>query len=301
MSAHAARRVAIVAAHPRIKDLEGVEWRSKYIGVALVALHGATGVYAATCLAGWQQLLFAYAVGATCVQALFLAIHECSHNLFFASSERNMRFAILVLNVPILVPFAAAFRSYHLAHHRHQGVPGHDTDLPSAWERRHVVGPARKLAWLSNQIVAYALRPVCTRSMGLTADHALNAAWQLAAVATLVRFGGWECVRYFAGCVWLAGGLHPCAGHFLSEHYTKTPDAQDTFSYYGPLNALTWNVGFHNEHHDFPRVPWSRLPAVRRAAPEFYDGLAQVSSWPALLVAFVCDPGWGLECRARAR
>jgi len=27
------------------------------------------------------------------------------------------------------------------------------------------------------------------------------------------------------------------------------------------------------EHHDFPTVPWARLPAVRRLAPEFYADL----------------------------
>ena len=109
----------------------------------------------------------------------------------------------------------------------------------------------------------------------------------------------------------LAGSLHPCAGHFIAEHYvfekpTKTAKnpanlvpVPETFSYYGPLNILTYNVGLHNEHHDFPAVPWTRLPVLHEAAREFYAELPHHRSWTWVIWQFIWDREVGLWCRVK--
>ena len=63
------------------------------------------------------------------------------------------------------------------------------------------------------------------------------------------------------------------------------------------MNVLALNVGYHNEHHDLMRVPWSRLPALKRMAPELYEPLHSHSSWSALLWRFLTDPGITLYSR----
>ena len=74
------------------------------------------------------------------------------------------------------------------------------------------------------------------------------------------------------------------------------PD-QETFSYYGPINLVALNMGYHNEHHDLPSIPWNNLPKLRAMAPEFYDNLKYHSSWTRLLFQFIFDERYTLYSR----
>jgi sphingolipid delta-4 desaturase len=114
-------------------------------------------------------------------------------------------------------------------------------------------------------------------------------------------------VIYLLLSSFFAGSLHPCAAHFIAEHYlmmdvqegTVQSLAQETTSYYGWLNIFCYNVGYHNEHHDFPSVPWTNLPALRALAPEFYNTLPAHKSWPYVTWKFITDPNVGMWSRAK--
>jgi sphingolipid delta-4 desaturase len=56
-------------------------------------------------------------------------------------------------------------------------------------------------------------------------------------------------------------------------------------------------MGYHNEHHDLPSVPWNNLPKLRAMAPEFYGNLKYHSSWSRLLLQFVFDKRYSLYSR----
>jgi len=53
--------------------------------------------------------------------------------------------------------------------------------------------------------------------------------------------------------VCFAFGPHPLGARRLSEHWTLR-EGQPTCSYYGPANWVSFHVGYHVEHHDFPVV-----------------------------------------------
>ena len=150
----------------------------------------------------------------------------------------------------------------------------------------------------------------------LTRIHALNIAAQVAFDVAFVRLCGANTLYYFIASSFLAGSLHPCAGHFIAEHYVfdrqsladkaaKDPASNtpvpETFSYYGPLNLLTYNVGLHNEHHDFPAVPWTRLHKLNEIAHEFYDDLPCHYSWVGVIWQFILDKEVGLWCRVKRK
>src|SRR5207302_449642 len=85
--------------------------------------------------------------------------------------------------------------------------------------------------------------------------------------ARVVYFCGWPGFLYLAFSFFFSIGLHPVGARWIQEHYTNDPE-QETYSYYGPINRLALNMGYHNEHHDLPSIPWNNLPKLRAMAPE---------------------------------
>lgn len=298
----------------QITKLCGPEPLTKYVVTGVVALQTFLAWYLhETPFWSLKFWLVAYVVGATANQNLFLAIHEISHNLAFRSPLANRVFAIFA-NLPIGIPYSASFRPYHLTHHKSLGVDGVDTDLPTALEAFVLDTILGKAFFCTFQIFFYAIRPMTVYRVPLTRVHYLNIAAQLAFDYALVHFtGGPKAPLYLLLSSFLAGSLHPVAGHFIAEHYvyeTVTPTQRnpdngvpvpETFSYYGPLNWLTYNVGLHNEHHDFPAVPWTRLPAVYDTAREFYQDLPRHESWSYAIWRFIWDPNVGLNCRVKRK
>ena len=320
---HASRRQAILKAHPEVRSLMGHEWKSKYLCLFLLVIPQIWLSWATQDLPWLPYLAVAYVFGATITQSLFLAIHELAHNLFFKKPQHNRYFS-MVANWPIGIPYCVPFRGYHLEHHKWQGVDGIDTDIPSELEGRLIRGPVTKTIWACCQILTYALRPMFIKAQDVTRMHVLNWVAQIAFDVAIFYFWGWKPLAYFVLCIFLAGGLHPCAGHFISEHYVfpHLDEKQETYScaatatraapplpcrvvsrgaltpaspcrYYGWLNIFCWNVGYHNEHHDFPFVAWSKLPALKRMAPEFYDNLAVCESWTGVIVDYILRPEIG--------
>lgn len=296
---HRSRRMAILKAHPEVTKLMGHEPLTKWVVLGVVSLQIFMAIYLrhTSPFSPWW-ILAAYAIGGTANHNLFLAIHEMTHNLAFKRIVPNKLLAIFA-NLPIGIPYSAAFKGYHIEHHKFQGQDGIDTDLPTRLELLLLNNVLGKVFFATFQILFYALRPTFVRSQRLTKWHLLNVVVQLAFDYVLVRTFGFRPLIYLIASSFFAGSLHPCAGHFIAEHYLWDGLEQETYSYYGPLNILAYNVGYHNEHHDFPSVPWTRLAELRKMAPEFYDNIPNHPSWPMVIVNFIRDAEVGIHARAK--
>ncbi len=285
---HAQRGRRMLAAHPELRALAGSYPLSALWTLLLVAAQIGLGI-----VVGHRSWLIwapaAYIIGATIDHALWALIHDTCHNLVFRSRTANRWVAILA-NLPLVVPGAISFGKYHLLHHRHMGDLEFDAGIPGPTEAR-VVGRSgwAKATWVAGTIfVQGIIRPRRLAVKLLDGWTITNIVVQVAAMALLVYVAGFAPLKFLLMSTVFAIGLHPLGARWIQEHFALVP-GQETYSYYGPLNKLSFNVGYHNEHHDIVTIPWARLPRIRGIAPEFYQGLHSYSSWTSLLVQFVRD------------
>lgn len=173
-------------------------------------------------------------------------------------------------------------------HHLYQGQDGWDPDLPTKWEADFFRGPVRKLLFLCLQPVIYTLRPLFRQPLPLSRWEIAQWMSQITIHTLIVLFFGAKSFYYLLLSSFLGASIHPLAAHFVAEHYEWEKGAE-TYSYYGPFNKLTYNVGYHYEHHDFPRIAGPRLPELTQLAPEFYEHLPQHKSWLAVMWRFIWD------------
>ncbi len=299
---HIERRRLILQKYPQVKTLFTKDDITFKIAVGTLALQ-----LAIAAIMGWLGLSYwwvslalAICVGAFANHANFVIIHDAIHNCVFESTLANKWTAILA-DLPNAVPTAMSFRCYHIKHHSHLSAYDYDADVPSHWEAE----------WVGNSTWRKALWLFCFPALNIARLGRLKGTvpimgpWTYINIAVIVVFDA--LVLYFLGpnallylflSLWFSvGGLHPLSARWIQEHFAFAP-GQGTSDYYGPLNFWALNIGYHNEHHDFHEIPWSRLPQLTAMAPDFYDTLHCHRSWTALLVTFIFDPRYSLKTRS---
>jgi sphingolipid delta-4 desaturase len=295
---HPGRARQILAAHPEIRQLIGRRnpWTFAIIA-GCVLLQVALAYFLRD--ARWVHILaVAYLVGAFASHTLFVCLHDAIHHLIFKTRRANL-WAAVACNLPTVLPTALTFRHYHLKHHSHLGVPEMDADVPSRWEAKLIGSYSLgKSLWLFFFPVFQALRTIRLRDVKAYDRWTYtNIAVQIAFTGLIWGFMGERALGYLFASFWFSVGLHPLGARWVQEHWLTLDEHQETNSYYGPLNWVNLNIGYHNEHHDFPAVPWNLLPEIKRMAPEFYDTLYTHRSLTEVFFRFIFEQEINLWAR----
>jgi len=277
---HNKRRHAIEEEFPEVKKLKGPDSRTQFY---------AYGLFIAQVLLAYvvkDSFLGAVVLGLTVSPymdfAVLTLIHEVSHCLVFKVPYYNRLLGIFC-NTVFLAPVSEVFRQHHNMHHIHLGDVKKDVDVPGEREMRAVGNSVLlKTMWLILSVFILPIRSVKKLPVIWSMMMVLNWAACLSFSVTVFLISKPAFVYLLLGMV-LSQSMHPANARQVQRHlklYAKKERTYEgdevplhtrqlnTFSYYGGLNFLTLNVGFHVEHHDFGNVAWTRLPELRRIAGE---------------------------------
>ncbi len=293
---HRDRTKEILKQFPDMRKLIGKNPNTIFAILFLVAVQG-TFAWLLADQSWWLIIIAAYTVGAFADHALFVMIHEATHKLIFKSRTAN-RLAGMFANMPLIAPSSVSFEKYHIKHHSFQGIHELDGDLPNYWEAKLInnffIG---KVIWLLLYPFFQLFRiPRLKEIKAFDSWMLFNWLVQAAVVTAVCLLLGTKSIMFLTFSFFFSVGLHPLGARWIQEHYL-TNGEQETYSYYGVLNKVAFNVGYHNEHHDFPSVPWNRLPKIREGAPAFYNTLSYHTSWTKLFFRFLFDKEISLYSR----
>ncbi len=300
---HNAMRREAVSAHPDLRAISGPEWRTVFALPILLALHWGVA-WAVSDAPLWVIFLVAFTAGQILIHAAGSLVHETAHKLIFRQPGAKLAFD-LGLEV-ILSSYAKQLTYQHehiSSHHPHMGDYERDyehEDICAFQARMTLRAKNPRLQHLMTALTLFihalplgsilgdgVIARMNARASGMPQsdpDRDIAAtkppAWQVrlfiavSILSNLVLFlllGPWALLYHIWALSLFLGKLGVWnLGQSLSEHQ-GADEQTPTRSYYGWMNWLLFNTGYHNEHHSFPNVAWSRLPELHKAAPEVFD------------------------------
>ena len=318
---HNDRRNAMLRTHPEIKRLYGKTSWTLAVNLTALSLQGVM-VWIVAALPGAWVLPLAFFVGAIFQGLQAAPPHEYGHRL--AVRSRAFNFVLLRLGSLLsLVRWASFFDNVHTGHHGAQGshaknefgesvdcdiplfsylnLPAEGPPGPVNAVRRYLRSNARIVGLFVMLYTRYAVwdyRALRSLVRGETMrvvyrDSLIDGALKLAAFSLVFLFFGAKPIAYLLLCDMFAMGFlgHPYLAFWVTQHHTNELLSPKEFVATGGVagrlyNLLILNQGHHCEHHDFPQIPWTRLPRVARLAPEFYPHVPASRTWYNVLASY---------------
>ncbi|MAA96716.1 MAG: hypothetical protein CMN87_17665 [Stappia sp.] len=306
---HLQMRKDALAAHPGLRALAGADRRTAFALPVLLALH-----WGMAWLVSDSNLLVvflaAFCFGQFVIHAAGALVHETAHRLVFRSPGGKLAFDLGLETVLGSFAKQLTYQHEHLSsHHPYMGDYERDyehEDLCAFKAREMLVEGRPRLQRvltiatlvvhllpfgfiISDEIFPRLYEKLTGRTARDSERHVASTqppvwqkrlfiAWSLGVnVLLFTLFGvlGWL-YHNWALSIFLGKCGISNLGQSLSEHPGDNEETP-TRSTYGWVNRLFFNTGYHNEHHTFPNVAWTRLPDLTRAAPDVFSARAEKS------------------------
>jgi len=251
------------------------------------------------------------------VYNIIVISHLFTHTPWFRSPSLN-RFVSLLNSINIGQSVQAYELTHVRNHHRYNndqpGPDGRTRDLSSTFRngaggehvsvfRYAIYGAIETIVNIGRALLSITrLWRVSAREqelMDLCAKSAAKRAWELrqvqldrmtqfAAICLLVTIS-WKWFLFcYLPAFFLSLALVNVQNYY--EHYGAAPEDRyaNSVSYYGTLyNLLSFNDGYHQEHHLRPLTHWTQMPRVKREFRDKLDVVERiVSPVPAILGGF---------------
>ena len=323
---HMDRKQRVLKAHPEVMRLYGNNpWSAALLVVSFSSLT-ALAIYMAQ-VSSWALFVGAsYTLGAMLSWQCATLSHEGTHKLVFKTGSLNKLFACVAMLPVMLGPFGNYWAVEHMHHHQivvdKMGRYGSQQSGPVKKALSALLFfPIANLLFFAVSLLLYvrSLAHYALYLVGLVSKpfptnirippykafpqiingwHILNTTLALIYHGVVLYNYGWKASLFLYLSSGFANGLHPLGMRQVQEHYLQKR-GQPTYSVYSVFNPILYNLGFHVEHHDFPQIPWNRLPQLTKIAPEFYRskeaGLFYYESYTQILYQFLFTPGIPIE------
>lgn len=307
---HNEMRKEALAAHPELADLAGPQPLTALALPILLAVHwGIAWLVSGQPI--WVIGLTAFLIGQLVYHSASSLIHETCHKLIFRAAGPKLAFDLSLEFILTSYGKQLTYQHQHVTSH-HPFVGDYDNDYEHedicALQARQSVFRAHPTwqplltaltlvihalplgsVFLAGQIMPRLYRKLSGRPNRdpiprFTGTHPTNTDMRPYIVVSLISnlvmlalLGPWALLYHIWSLSLFLGKLGITnLGQSLSEH--PGDDQQNpTRSTYGAINWLLFNTGYHNEHHSFPNVAWTRLPTLHRVAPGVFHATAERS------------------------
>lgn len=219
----------------------------------------------------WVQLFCVFFFSGGIAHWIQLLVHELAHTLVSRSLLVD-RILLYLANSCLVIPYTISFQRYHWQHHSHMGHAILDPDVPLPWEYKMTQNLIGRLCWVVMHPFLYVLRPFFKHPLKPSSWDVGLLLWMMVCNLTIYFMfpSGLAILLRLLGALLCSISWHPFALHHYFEHFGISSTASNvpkSNSYYGRMNWLTFNIGYHAEHHDNPRLSWDQLPQSK--APEY--------------------------------